>query len=62
MQEVLKPSGYQKGCCANVATYEELHEAITDYVEQACKSERVLRSLRHWNCMISEERVLRFSP
>ena len=35
-----------------MATYEELHEAITEYVEQACKSERVLRSLRHWNCMI----------
>jgi hypothetical protein len=35
-----------------VATYEELREAITEYVELAHKSQRVIRSLRHWNCMI----------
>ncbi|HLZ56054.1 MAG TPA: SCP2 sterol-binding domain-containing protein [Ktedonosporobacter sp.] len=35
-----------------MATYEELREAINDYVEQAHKSARVTRSLRHWNCVM----------
>ena len=35
-----------------MATREELREAIDDYVAQARKSERVLRSLRNWNCVI----------
>jgi len=35
-----------------MATREELREAIDDYVMQAGKSERVLRSLRNWNCVI----------
>ena len=35
-----------------MATREELREAIDDYVAQARQSERVLRSLRNWNCVI----------
>ena len=35
-----------------MATYAELREAMTEYVEQARKSQRVIRSLRHWNCTI----------
>ncbi|HEY4386840.1 MAG TPA: SCP2 sterol-binding domain-containing protein [Ktedonobacteraceae bacterium] len=40
-----------------MATYEELREALADYVEQAYKSKRVMRSLRHWNCMIYIEAI-----
>lgn len=29
-----------------------MREALDDYVAQARKSERVLRSLRNWNCVI----------
>src|SRR5690348_11730945 len=35
-----------------MATREELREALDDYVAQARKSERVVRSLRNWNCVI----------
>lgn len=35
-----------------MATREELREALDDYVLQAQKSERVLRSLRNWQCVI----------
>jgi putative sterol carrier protein len=35
-----------------MATREELREALDDYLAQASKSERVLRSLRNWNCVI----------
>ncbi len=35
-----------------MATREELREALDDYVVQARKSERVVRSLRNWNCAI----------
>ncbi len=35
-----------------MATYEELREAITEYMGQASANERVRRSLRHWNCLI----------
>lgn len=35
-----------------MATREELQEAVDDYLAQASKSERVLRSLRNWNCVI----------
>src|SRR5690348_14793877 len=35
-----------------MATREELSEALDDYVIQASKSERVLRSVRNWNCII----------
>jgi putative sterol carrier protein len=35
-----------------MASYEELREAVNDYVEQARKSERAVRSLRNWNCII----------
>src|SRR5579872_2185070 len=35
-----------------MATKEELREALDDYVMQAQKSERVVRSLRNWNCTI----------
>jgi len=35
-----------------MATREELREALDDYIAQASKSERVLRSLRNWNCVI----------
>lgn len=35
-----------------MATREELQEALDDYLAQASKSERVLRSLRNWNCVI----------
>jgi putative sterol carrier protein len=35
-----------------MATREELREALDDYVEQARKSDRVVRSLRKWNCVI----------
>jgi len=35
-----------------MATREELREALDDYLAQAGKSERVLRSLRNWNCVI----------
>lgn len=35
-----------------MATKEELREALDDYVMQATKSERVLRSMRNWNCII----------
>ena len=40
-----------------MAAYEELREAITDYLEQAHKNARVVRSLRHWNCGIYVEAV-----
>jgi putative sterol carrier protein len=40
-----------------MATREELREALDDYVEQARKSERVIRSLRNWNCVIYLEAV-----
>ncbi len=40
-----------------MATREELREALDDYVAQASKSERVLRSLRNWNCVIYVEAV-----
>lgn len=35
-----------------MATREELREALDDYITQARKSERVMRSLRNWNCVI----------
>lgn len=35
-----------------MATREELREALDDYLQQAQKSERVIRSLRNWNCVI----------
>jgi len=35
-----------------MATREELREALDDYMALASKSERVLRSLRNWNCVI----------
>lgn len=35
-----------------MATYEELREAINDYVEQTHKSARVTRALRNWNCVV----------
>jgi putative sterol carrier protein len=35
-----------------MATREELREALDDYVSQAQKSERVVRSLRNWNCNV----------
>lgn len=35
-----------------MATKEELREALDDYVMQAHKSERVLRSIRNWHCVI----------
>jgi putative sterol carrier protein len=35
-----------------MATREELLKAIDDYMARANKSERVLRSLRNWNCVI----------
>ncbi len=35
-----------------MATKEELREALDDYVMQASQSERVVRSLRNWNCTI----------
>lgn len=35
-----------------MATREELREALDDYIAQAQKSERVLRALRNWNCVI----------
>ena len=35
-----------------MATKEELREALDDYVMQARQSERVVRSLRNWNCTI----------
>src|SRR6266516_4078924 len=35
-----------------MATREELREAIDDYIARSAKSERVLRSLRNWNCVI----------
>lgn len=38
-----------------MATREELREAMDDYVAQAQKSERVVRSLRNWNCTIYVE-------
>ncbi len=40
-----------------MATREELREALDDYVAQASKSERVLRSLRNWNCIICVEAI-----
>ena len=40
-----------------MATREELREALDDYVQQAQKSERVVRSLRNWNCVIYVEAV-----
>lgn len=40
-----------------MATREELREALDDYVQQAQKSERVVRSLRNWNCVIYIEAV-----
>ena len=38
-----------------MATREELREALDDYVDQAQKNERVVRSLRNWNCTIYVE-------
>jgi putative sterol carrier protein len=35
-----------------MATREELREALDDYVANASKDERVLRSLKNWNCVI----------
>jgi hypothetical protein len=35
-----------------MATREEMREALNDYVAQASKSERVLKALRSWNCII----------
>ena len=35
-----------------MATKEELREALDDYVMQARKSERFLRSIRNWSCVI----------
>lgn len=35
-----------------MATREDLREALDDYVSQAQKSERVVRSLRNWNCNV----------
>ena len=35
-----------------MATREELREALDDYVANATKNERVLRSLKNWNCVI----------
>lgn len=35
-----------------MATREEMREALDDYVAQASKSERVLKALRNWNCVI----------
>lgn len=35
-----------------MATREELREALDDYVENAGKNERVLRSLKNWDCVI----------
>jgi putative sterol carrier protein len=35
-----------------MATREELREALDDYVEQASKNERAVRSLKSWNCVI----------
>ena len=35
-----------------MATHNELREALDDYVASASKNERVLRSLKHWNCII----------
>lgn len=40
-----------------MATREELKEACADYVQQAQKSQRVVRSLRNWNCVIYLEAV-----
>jgi len=40
-----------------MATREELREALDDYVAQASKSERVLRSLHNWNRVIYVEAV-----
>lgn len=40
-----------------MATYEELREALNDYIAQAHKSERVTKSLRNWNCVIYIEAV-----
>ncbi len=41
-----------RGAERAMATREELREALDDYVAQAEKSERVVRSLRNWNCII----------
>ncbi|MEO7020503.1 MAG: SCP2 sterol-binding domain-containing protein [Ktedonobacteraceae bacterium] len=38
-----------------MATREELREALADYVAQAQSNERVVRSLRNWNCNIYVE-------
>ncbi|MBA3826270.1 MAG: SCP2 sterol-binding domain-containing protein [Ktedonobacterales bacterium] len=35
-----------------MATREELREALDDYVAQASKSQRILQSLKGWNCII----------
>ncbi|HZU66072.1 MAG TPA: SCP2 sterol-binding domain-containing protein [Ktedonobacteraceae bacterium] len=35
-----------------MATREEMREALDDYVAEAGKSERVLKALRNWNCVI----------
>ena len=40
-----------------MATREELREAFDDYVQQAQQSQRVVRSLRNWNCVIYIEAV-----
>ena len=36
----------------NMATREELREALDDYVANAGNNERVQRSLKSWNCVI----------
>src|SRR5258708_39357143 len=38
-----------------MATREELREALDDYVTQAQANERVVRSLRNWNCNVYVE-------
>jgi putative sterol carrier protein len=35
-----------------MATREELREALDDYVANAGKNERVLRSLKSWDCVV----------
>ena len=35
-----------------MATHQELREALDDYITQARASQRVIRSLRNWNCVI----------
>ncbi len=40
-----------------MATQAELHEALNDYITHARQSERVMRSLRNWNCNIYIEAI-----